>query len=254
MYIFWIILAIAIWAGFWLWLVYWLLPWFGRQLDADQLSGSLWFFARVYCRIVHRIRWVGFDQLPPAARRGGKGPVVVVANHTAGIDPLIVQSGLRRHLRWLMWEANMHPALGWLWRHEGMIPVSYGASHDAVTARVAVRHLRSGGAIGIFPEGSIARPKEELRPFQPGIGLIAHMGRAPIVVLWIHDTPYTPTAWGSVVRTSHSVVEYVGTYRIEKGEDPAQVSERIRHMLADRSGWPLVDESLLVEDQDGASH
>ena len=195
---------------------------------------------------------MGFEHLPTALQPGGDGPVIVVANHTAGIDPLLVQTGLRRHLRWLMWEANMHPALGWLWRHEGMIPVSYGSSHDAVTARVAVRHLRSGGALGIFPEGSIARPKEELRPFQPGVGLMARMGKAPIVVLWIHDTPFTPTAWGSVLRTSRSVVEYIGTHRVEKDDDPAEVSEHLRQMLANRTGWPLVDESLLTEEREAA--
>ena len=108
-----------------------------------------------------------------------------------------------------------------------------------------MRHVKQGGIIGLFPEGAIARPPGELRPFQPGVGLLARLTRAPVLVLWIHDTPYTETAWGSLARTSRAVVEFVDVLDLSKEKDPAVASKMLRDAIARRSGWPRNEESML---------
>ena len=142
-------------------------------------------------------------------------------------------------------------------RHDGPAPStspgrparrsrSATGSQDAATLRQAVRHVKEGGLIGIFPEGTIARPPREIRPFQPGVGLLARLSKAPVLVLWIHDTPYTETAGGSIFRRSHSVVEFVGVFDLSGEKDPPPPPPSLRNALADHSGWPRNEESTLT--------
>lgn len=244
-----ILLAVAVWTGTWVFITYWLQPWLRDRLGDGALRGFTWVGLRCYLWLVHRVRWVGFDRLPKGMGPGGSGQYILVSNHSAGIDPLLIQAGLRRHLRWLMAKEMFVPILGFFWKWERMIQVSYGAADDAMALREAARHLREGGLLGLFAEGGIARPPKELRPFQPGVGLLSKIGRAPVLLFWIHETSYTKTPWGSIFKPSRAVVEYIGEYDFSTESDPASAVEGLREALHSRSGWPMNDVPLLDEFQ-----
>jgi 1-acyl-sn-glycerol-3-phosphate acyltransferase len=53
------------------------------------------------------------------------------------------------------------------------------AGHDLSATRAAMRTLKAGYVLGVFPEGKIGIGRE-LLPFQSGIGLIALKTRAPV--------------------------------------------------------------------------
>lgn len=248
----WLILALvaAGWFLFWTLAVPALRRAIARRLEArigeSPEAGFLDLVNVFYVRWWHRVRFVGFEALPAPFRKGDSGPGIVVANHSAGVDPLMVQAGIRRFIRWMMW-AEMQtatPSLAFVWKTGRILPVKYG-SEDSTIVRQAVRHLKGGGLLGLFPEGAIARPPREIRPFQPGIGLIARLSKAPVLVLHIHGTPYAPTAMGAVWRRSHTVVEVVGVYDLAGEKDPAEASNRLREVLIDHSGWPANDEPIL---------
>ena len=180
------------------------------RLGDSAMAGFLDLLNKGYLRWWHRVELVGFEDLPAPFRAGDTGPGIVVANHTAGIDPLLVQAGVRRFIRWMMWADMMVPALGVVWRTARILPVSYGEK-DSTTVRTAIRHLKDGGLVGVFAEGSITRPPREVRPFQPGVGLLARLGKAPVLLVHIRDTPFRPTAFGSVFHRSRPVVEVVAS-------------------------------------------
>ena len=80
------------WIVFWAWLWGWFLPAGRRRLDADDASA---FFAQLgwlWTRRVHGYRIEGFT---PQARAllddPASGPIIVVCNHAAGVDPILVQ-------------------------------------------------------------------------------------------------------------------------------------------------------------------
>ncbi len=246
--IIWIAAGITAWTTLWMWLVPRTTRRVRAALDArigdGPLVGMIDLMSCCYCRWVHRVRFEGFDRLPETFRRGGAGGGIVVANHTAGMDPMLVQTGIRRLIRWMMWADMMAPALDFAWKAGQVLPVRHG-HEDSTTLRQAVRHVKGGGIIGLFPEGAIVRPPGELRPFQPGVGLLARLTRAPVLVLWIHDTPYAETAWGSLARRSRAVVEFVEVLDLSREKDPAVASEMLRDAIARRSDWPRNDESML---------
>lgn len=246
----WILLAAAIVA----WVVFWMaiVPWAGRtirrrlerRIGESPEAGALDLANRIYTRLVHRVRFEGLDDLPPPFRHGGTGGGIVVANHASGVDPVLVQAGIRRFIRWMMWAEMMEPMLDPVWRAGRILPVRYGAE-DSTIVRQAVRWVKDGNLLGIFAEGAIARPAGELRPFQPGVGLIARLTRAPVVLLHVDGAPYTETAFQSAFKPSRATVRLVGVFDLSREKDPQAAVDLLRNALAEHSGWPLNEESLI---------
>ena len=243
-----IVVGIGVWILLWMWAIPRLVAQIRTSLDHrignGPLVGLIDLVSCTLARSRHHVRFVGFENLPSPFRHGGAGGGIVVANHTAGVDPFIVQTGIRRLIRWMMWAEMMDPKFDFAWKAGQALPVSYG-SQDASTLRKAVRHVKEGGLIGIFPEGAIERPPGQIRPFQPGVGLLARLTKAPVLVLWIHDTPYTETASGAIFKRSHSIVELVDIIDLSKEKDPVAATAILRDAIADRSGWPKNEESTL---------
>lgn len=218
-------------------------PWLRRQCAGDAVAGALWLVLVAYCRVVHRAVWVGHDSL---REQGGtpaleiaRGPLIVVSNHTAGIDPLLIQTGCRFRIRWMMAADMMVPALEWLWRRERVIPVHFDG-RDAAAAREAMRHLETGGVLGVFPEGGIARPAQTIQPFLPGIGMIVARSQAPVLLTLVTDTPARDRAFESLLIPSRSRVRYLELIRYPKGTKASAIIEDLAGRLAAASGWPRV--------------
>jgi 1-acyl-sn-glycerol-3-phosphate acyltransferase len=237
------------WVAGWLLFVYRVLPWTEQLCGSGPITGILFVLASFYTRIVHRLRFKGFERLPGYAQAGGTGGFIVVGNHACGLDPIFIQCGLRRHLRWMMWKDMFVPILGPLWSHERMIAVGAGPQEDGMALREAIRHIRAGHGLGLFPEGGIARPPSELRPFLPGAGLLARLGKAPVLLFFIDRTGFCESAWGSIVTPSRTTVEFLGAFDLRTIADPAEAAEVLREALRQRSGWPLNDLSTLNEEQ-----
>ena len=49
-------------------------------------------------------------------------------------------------------------------------------------------------AIGIFPEGGIARPPGVLREFQTGVGFLVRKSRATVLPVWLEGMPEVDVA------------------------------------------------------------
>ncbi len=223
-----------------------LLRWAGQRYLArgprgDAVTGLLWHVFRTYCRLMHRPRTTGLHHVPASNRPGG---LVVVSNHTGPIDPLLIQVACRFEIRWMMARNMMIPQLDWLWRRYRIIPVARDG-RDSGPAREAIRHVREGGVVGIFPEGGIVRPSGEIRPFHNGVGLIIARSGAPVLLAWVTDTPAETEMWKALCTPSRSRVEFVDLIAFPKECDPASITEALRQRLAEASGWPINDQPLI---------
>jgi len=211
---------------------------------ADYALASL--LARAYCRLVHRVEWIGLEHVPDTV---SPGPLVIVSNHSAGVDPVLIASGVRFRVRWMMAGNFMAGATKWFWDWLKTIPVARDG-RDSGPLREAVRHVRAGGVIGLFPEGGIVTTTGELRAFLPGAGFIIHRARAPVLLVWITGTPKCDTAFGSLTRFSRARVEFLGLFDLSDAADPGDATARLRAILAARSGWRLNDEPVPTARQD----
>ncbi len=196
-------------------------------------------FGRAYARLFHRLSFHGREHIPADAR---PGPMIVISNHTAGIDPILIAAACPFEIRWVMAQDMRARRLEWLWRWQNVIFVSR-SGRDRSAVREALRHLEQGGVIGIFPEGSLERPARQVRPFRRGVGLMIHRSRARVLPLVVDGTPQVDPAWASLWRrsnssiTAHEIIDYSSL-----GMGGAEIAEDLRNRFLAWTGWPANNE------------
>lgn len=157
--------------------------------------------ALLYLQGMHRLKRRGAERIPQS------GPVLLVANHNAGLDPIALQACVPRHVRFIMARDQRSWLLEWFWRIWQPIYVQ-GSTGDTRDLKKAVAVLREGGAVGIFPEGGLNPDREQLRDFGAGAALLARRGRATIIPVWIEGQPEAQSVYGSLLKLSHTSVTF----------------------------------------------
>ncbi|MGQ0573808.1 MAG: lysophospholipid acyltransferase family protein [Pseudonocardia sp.] len=98
-------------------------------------------------RPAFRIRWHHRDRVPAV------GPVVLVANHSSMLEGPLLFGMLGRRSVFLVKQELFRGPLGWALPRIGQLAVRRGEpDRRPLTAAVAV--LRTGGLVGVFPEGT----------------------------------------------------------------------------------------------------
>jgi 1-acyl-sn-glycerol-3-phosphate acyltransferase len=193
--------------------------------------------ARLVAWFFHRVRYFNKEIVP---RTNQPGPLIVVSNHTGPVDSVLLQSACRFNIRWMMATDTMFPALDWLWSWRQMIAVDRDGK-DLAAAREAIRHVKSGGVIGLFPEGRIITPPERVWPFADGVGLIVSRTNAPVLLVWISGTPPTVHALPSMFGFSHARVHFLELIQFPKDAKAAEITRTLREKIAKASGWPMTE-------------
>lgn len=170
----------------------------------------------IMARLVWRLRVIG--KFPADSSQG----YLIVANHRSSADPMLLQAAIARPLVWMIArEYAEAPAIAWLLKIIGVIPVSRGGG-DRSSVKVAINTLREGTCIGIFPEGKINTTDEPLLPSHAGVGLIASRARVSIVPCWIEGAPYKGNIFSVFFMRAHARVH------IGPALDPTQLAEKMQ--------------------------
>jgi 1-acyl-sn-glycerol-3-phosphate acyltransferase len=108
---------------------------------------------RWFCRSYHRLH---YDPIALPAT----GPAIVAANHLSGLDPLLMIAASPRPLRFMIAREQYESyGLTWLFRAIGCIPVERERRPQAALLN-ALRALKAGEVIALFPEGGLRPPGE----------------------------------------------------------------------------------------------
>ncbi|GAA4822134.1 lysophospholipid acyltransferase family protein [Nocardioides caeni] len=108
------------------------------------------------------------------------GPAVVAGNHIGFIDGPLMAIFAPRPVHALTKQEMFTGALGAFLRASGQIRLDR-ARTDPAAVRVALRVLRDGGCVGVFPEGT--RGPGDLEVFHSGAAYLALVTGAPVVPL-----------------------------------------------------------------------
>jgi 1-acyl-sn-glycerol-3-phosphate acyltransferase len=136
------------------------------------------FLAWLLVRFIYRVRVSGAERFPL------DGPALVVCNHVAFTDPVVLTAACRRPMRFVM-DAGIFriPLLRLVFRGMKAIPVASGKDDVAVRERAfatVAEELRAGNIVCIFPEGRLT-PDGELGEFKPGVLRILQETPVPVV-------------------------------------------------------------------------
>ncbi len=149
-----------------------------------------WMITNIGWRIFARMdpaRISGLENLPPT------GPAILMINHIAFIDPIVVLGNLPRNIvPMAKAEANRIPIWGIFPQLWDVIPVRREELDRRALER-ALDVLEAGEVILIAPE---AHRHPALAQAKEGIAYIAHKSGAPIVPVAIENTPGYPTLLG----------------------------------------------------------
>lgn len=163
-----ILLALMIALGI-LGVVLWVIA--GRANGADW--GGAWVnhldgLNRIFCCGYHRLHG---DRL----KLPENGPAIVVANHISGIDPFLLIAASDRPLRFIVASEQYYRfGLTWLFRAGGCIPVDRTGKPERAF-REALKALKQGEVVGIFPHGTIHLESEPYRKLKGGAVRLAQL-------------------------------------------------------------------------------
>ena len=109
-----------------------------------------------------------------------EGPCIIAANHCSNLDPPLVGIACKRAIHYLGKKSLLDwPVLGPIFPQLNVIPVDQ-KNADRSALMGAIRIVKNGGAVLIFPEGSRS-PDGKPQAAQPGIGMIIDKTGAPVV-------------------------------------------------------------------------
>tara|TARA_R110002072_G_scaffold150953_4_gene299868 strand:- start:90665 stop:91447 length:783 start_codon:yes stop_codon:yes gene_type:complete len=180
------------------------------------------------------------------------GPMIVVCNHTAGVDPILVSLSVPTKISWLMADDMRLRGMGWFWNWAGVIFIARNR-HGRTGLRRARAHLDDGGVIGIFPEGKIERPAGQLLRFAPGVGVLVKRSGARVLPVLIEGTPtQAPSAWDSLWTRSNTRVKVMKPIDYsDSGMGNAEIAEDLH---ARYSVWMKeLEQGSTIESEDAQS-
>jgi 1-acyl-sn-glycerol-3-phosphate acyltransferase len=153
------------------------------------------FLSMIILRGVFRTRIVGRERV---LREGG---LLIVCNHISFADPPLLGAVMPRPVEFMtMAEMFRKPWVAKLLRTIGCFPVDRSRT-DSGAAREAIRRLRAGRCLAIFPEAGIRLGEKSVLGgdpvFKDGAGSIALLGEAAILPVIVRDTrkPYVARNW-----------------------------------------------------------
>jgi 1-acyl-sn-glycerol-3-phosphate acyltransferase len=115
------------------------------------------------------------------------GACIVASNHVSFLDPNVLGASCPRPVRFMARDTLFaHPLLRLYLQAVGVIPLKRGES-DPSAVREALRTLRRGECLALFPEGT-RQLSGELGRARRGVGLLACLAKVPIVPALVQGT------------------------------------------------------------------
>jgi 1-acyl-sn-glycerol-3-phosphate acyltransferase len=136
--------------------------------------------------VIFRLHVEGRENVPQT------GAIIVAPNHKSDWDPPLIGVAFNTRIIHYMAKEELfkNPFLGWLIRQFGTFPVKRGTV-DRTAIRQALRELKAGNPLGIFPEGTRIR-REGLGRFQSGMASLALMTGTPVVPVAVIGSRWMP--------------------------------------------------------------
>lgn len=137
----------------------------------------LWFFRQLFNLVTYTwlgLRVTGEENIPR------DGAAIIASKHASNFDPPLVGTAVRSRLIHFMAKEELfrNPVMNWFLRYMNTFPVHRGRV-DRKALIEALRVLKEGGILGIFPEGT--RVPDGLGTFHEGMAAIAIKAGAPVI-------------------------------------------------------------------------
>ena len=196
------------------------------------------FIGRPLFRVLFAVEYHGLENVPE------QGPVIIAGNHPSYLDPVLVMLPIRRVIRFMAWDALFQvPLLGQVIKALGAFPVDIRRGKGEAAYLEACRVLKSGQALGIFPEGQRSErgPMGELRT---GVARLAIETGAPIVPVTIGGASRAWPKWRLLPKPAKVVVRYHRPITLTEAERSTRRDDRDFHQQLMQAVGESINRSL----------
>lgn len=138
------------------------------------------FLCAVFIKTFNRLEAKGLENIPK------EGAFIVASNHVSFLDPVAVGVACPRPLDFIARADLFKGLFAWLLPKIGVVPIRRNSA-DTSALKEAMRRLRKGRALAIFPEGARAPEPEAAKP-QAGIGFLAAKLQVPVIPAFVRGT------------------------------------------------------------------
>jgi len=149
-------------------------PYFVRRL----LQGFAW----ASSKLLWSIKYHGLENIPPK----DAFPYILASNHQAYFDPAWIGAPIKQKMSFMAWgEAFEWKVIGPVIRFLGAFPVWLGGAKALGSIKNALRSLKDGVVLVIFPEGERSFGDGKMQEFKEGVASIAIRAQVPILPVTI---------------------------------------------------------------------
>ena len=128
-------------------------------------------------RLLYGIRVEGLENVPR------KGPAIIAANHLSFLDSFFIPLVVNRRKVTYLAKADYFKSwkTAWFFKMAGQIPIDRtGGEKSERALRTALRVLKEGKLLGIYPEGTRS-PNDKLHRGRTGVARLALAAKVPII-------------------------------------------------------------------------
>lgn len=128
------------------------------------------------------IKFTGHENIPDDDGRG----LLVAPNHQTYIDPVWVATKIHRKMCFMAWDEVFEWFLiGPLIKYLGAFPVEWNRRGYVKASRTALKLLKQGATLIMFPEGERSFSNGQMHPFKDGVVRLAMEADVPILPVTI---------------------------------------------------------------------
>jgi len=210
--------------------------------SGDRHSLAVYRLLRALCwgltSVMARIRVEGRENVPAS------GPFLLIANHQSILDPIIIQTRIRRPLHTLT-KSTQFAAQPFRWLLPRILALPTRRYRvDPQVVRMILRRLGEGEGVGIYVEGERSWDAR-LQPFRRGTVRVILRSGVPVIPCGIQGSYDVWPRWSRRPRRGEVVVRFgapmhFGEHLDREGREAAlpQAIRRLEHELRRLSGEP----------------
>lgn len=194
------------------------------------------FVAYIISKTFWFIRFHGRENIPPASF----GSFLIAANHQTYVDPVWIVIPMRRRLRFMAFDKAFEwRIIGPMITYLGAFPVSMEVGGTLKAMKEALRSLRNGAALTVFPEGGREFEDGEMFAFKTGAVRIAIQAGVPILPvtisggnrIWPQKQKY-PRLFRRVEVTYHPLLHVVENESIDVHENLDNWTAKLKEIIS----------------------
>lgn len=182
------------------------------------------FISFLILKLFFRIEACGREHIPKS------GGFILASNHVSHLDPVALGVSSPRRLNYMArHDLFSSPFFGWLLRNCNAFPVKRNSA-DFSALREAMRRVKNGGGLLIFPEGTRKVGGEFLEP-QAGIGFLASKLNVPVVPAVVKGTEIALPKGANRPKAAKISVNFGEQIHIERGRSYQDIAGMIMESI-----------------------